>query len=234
MAEYFGESYFTGDGYISGLIPPWRLARLKAEIADGKLKHLEDLMHVSAKQWNAELSPLNYDQAWSLVQFFDSPQASRYHRAFAQFLKRISTGESAETACASEFPDPATLEIDWRRYWLGLDENPTRDGYARAAVSTLTGVLRRSYIAGQRFVDFADFARAIADGDLRSPAGNTFPPELARQALMLSRQVGGTWSIAASPGPLPHLLAHFPDGKAIDGSFSLEAGHIGPVSVQAN
>ena len=44
LAEYFGESIFTGDGFVTGVIPPWRLSRLKTEIADKKLMALNDMM----------------------------------------------------------------------------------------------------------------------------------------------------------------------------------------------
>ena len=35
LAEYFGEAIFTGDGFIAGIIPQWRLKRIRAELSAG-------------------------------------------------------------------------------------------------------------------------------------------------------------------------------------------------------
>jgi hypothetical protein len=40
LAEYFGEAVFTGDGFVTGLVPPDRLARLQKAIRDNKTRPL--------------------------------------------------------------------------------------------------------------------------------------------------------------------------------------------------
>src|SRR5262249_41625793 len=65
MAEYFGESIFTGDGYVTGIVPPSRGARIKKWIAEGNALSIQEMMKLRHETWNAQLSLVNYDQAWS-------------------------------------------------------------------------------------------------------------------------------------------------------------------------
>ena len=81
LAEYFGEALFTGDGFVSGVVPPWRLKRLKEEINSGKLKSCDDLMSLSHADWNANITIPNYDQAWSMVHFLAHGDNGKYQRA---------------------------------------------------------------------------------------------------------------------------------------------------------
>ena len=41
------KAVFTGDGYVCGVVPQWRLARIRAELKDQKFRSIESMMHVS-------------------------------------------------------------------------------------------------------------------------------------------------------------------------------------------
>src|SRR5439155_6138812 len=69
LAEYFGEAIFTGDSFVTGIIPPQRLARGKKEIQGGQFRSIKEMMLLAHADWNADLSMANYDQAWSMVHF---------------------------------------------------------------------------------------------------------------------------------------------------------------------
>src|SRR5439155_8711537 len=56
LAEYFGEAIFTGDGYVTGIIPSWRLQRLRTELASGAFAPLPQFIKLSDEQWNADPS----------------------------------------------------------------------------------------------------------------------------------------------------------------------------------
>src|SRR5690348_3398747 len=53
IAEYFGESIFTGDGFVSGIIPPRRLKRVQDAIRANQYKSMREMMLLSQSAWNS-------------------------------------------------------------------------------------------------------------------------------------------------------------------------------------
>src|SRR3954471_7786286 len=60
LAEYFGEAIFTGDGFVSGIIPQWRMKRLRDEIQQNKLMSIARMMSLSNAEWNGNIRIENY------------------------------------------------------------------------------------------------------------------------------------------------------------------------------
>jgi len=52
MAEYFGEAIWTGDGFITGLIPPARLRALQGHIRGDKILPFRDMLLMSYEEWS--------------------------------------------------------------------------------------------------------------------------------------------------------------------------------------
>src|SRR4051812_4081175 len=50
IAEYFGEALFTGDRYVSGIVPPWRLRRVQTEIKERQFLPIDDMMRMSIEE----------------------------------------------------------------------------------------------------------------------------------------------------------------------------------------
>ena len=92
LAEYFGEAIFTGDNFVSGVIPKWRLQRVRKQIQNKQFKSIQDMMLLGHRDWNAELDLANYDQAWSMAHFLAHGDDGRYQKAFGQLMVRISKG----------------------------------------------------------------------------------------------------------------------------------------------
>jgi len=86
LADYFGEALFTGDGFISGVVPDWRLKRVRDEITAGKFLPLERMMKLSGEEWNAHIVTVNYDHAWSLTHFLAHGDGGKYQKALASFM----------------------------------------------------------------------------------------------------------------------------------------------------
>jgi len=86
IAEYFGESIFTGDAFVTGIIPPFRLKRVQSEIQTNRFKSVKSMMLLSHQQWNSEMEIENYDQAWSMVHFLAQGENGRYQTAFVNFM----------------------------------------------------------------------------------------------------------------------------------------------------
>ncbi|MHC4295270.1 MAG: hypothetical protein ACYSTL_06765, partial [Planctomycetota bacterium] len=53
MAEYFGEGIWTGDNYVTGVIPPERLRRVKKMIESSQLRPFSDMIAMTHAEWNA-------------------------------------------------------------------------------------------------------------------------------------------------------------------------------------
>src|SRR5581483_10129912 len=154
IAEYFGEAVFTGDSFVSGVIPPWRLKRVKEEIRSGRFKPIGEMMQMPHDQWNDDLSIANYDQAWSMVQFLTHGDDGKYADAFSSFMVQLGRGRAWEQAWRQTFGDTAGFEQRWKQWWMNLPDDPTAARYAYATTSTLTGYVARAFSQRQTFPDF--------------------------------------------------------------------------------
>jgi hypothetical protein len=167
LAEYFGEAVYTGDSFVSGVIPGWRMMRLRDEMDKGKLMNVQDMTRLSHEQWNAQLSLANYDLAWSMVQFLAHGENGRYQRAFGRYMWLLSHNTPPNEAWAQTFGDSRGFQQNWEAYWRGLPDEPTSDLYAKAVTATLTSFLARSALQHQTFGSFDQFLAMAADGKLR-------------------------------------------------------------------
>lgn len=52
MAEYFGHGVWTGDGFVTGVVPPYRLKRVQAHIRDEKLLPFLSMLLMSHQEWS--------------------------------------------------------------------------------------------------------------------------------------------------------------------------------------
>src|SRR5690606_18973637 len=121
LAEYFGEGIFTGDGFVTGVIPPWRLKRLKAGMEAQRFIPVRTMMLITHEQWNQQLNLANYDQAWAMVHFLAHAEDGKYQQPFVQFMRGVSQGMDWRAAWMGTFGDPEGFEQKWRAYWLAMD-----------------------------------------------------------------------------------------------------------------
>jgi hypothetical protein len=184
LAEYFGESLFTGDGMVTGLIPAGRLQRLKKTIASPDFKGIRTMMEMSHEEWNAAFSARgadgpgsNYDTAWAMVHFMAHAENGKYQGAFSGFLVQIGSGKNWEKAWALNFGSDAGFEEKWKEYWLKMPDNPTADLYAKAAVSTFTSFVGRAAAQKQTFENFEQFMATEAK-DVKAAPADWLPPAL--------------------------------------------------------
>jgi hypothetical protein len=240
MAEYFGEAIFTGDGYISGVVPAGRLQRVRKtmELPAGKggFKSLAEMMALSHATWNQELSLNNYDEAWSMVQFLAHGDKGMYQEHFARYMGMVGSGQDPDAAWTQNFgDDTAAFDARWRAYWQSLPASPTSDLYAQATLATLTSYLARAFDQKQTFSDFNAFAEAAEGGTLKSAPDEWLPPSLLASTLRdlaVRKQNGEKFVLAPMPGSrLPTLSLTTAEGLHVLGKFTLEDGHVEKVSV---
>lgn len=232
LAEYFGEAIFTGDGFVSGHMPGWRVRRIKAAMQAGRFKTVEDMMLLSHQQWNAELNIANYDQAWAMVQFLAHAEDGRYQRAFAGFMVRIGRGVPWQNAWRETFGDAVGFEDRLREFWLALDNEPSADLYARATVLQLTSLLARATSQKQTFENFDAFIRAVEANEIQMHPEDWLPHSLNQSAIRGAARLakaGATLELASGK---PGIVLTQPDStEKLTGVFTLRGTRVAEVRI---
>lgn len=236
LAEYFGEAIFTGDGFVSGYLPAYRVKRIKQHLESGRFRHVEEMMQLSHQQWNAELDLANYDQAWAMVHFLAHADDGKYQRAFASFMAQVGRGRAWTDAWRNSFGDSRGFEERFRAWWLAQPEDPSTDVLARGTVASWTSLLARAASQKQDFEHFDALRAAAEGGALQAHRDDWLPDSLREQALRLARRIESQdmkLTLEPAPrGPLPTVVCTLPDGTRLVGSFTLKGPRVGTVEVK--
>ena len=177
LGEYFGEALFTGDGYVMGMVPAWRLARVKESMSGGRFAPLGGFSRLSQQDWNNDLNLTRYDQAWSIVQFLLHGNDGELRPRLVQYVRALAEGKLTDLFANAQ------LERQWKAYWTALPEKGTTDLEEEAAVATITSFFARATAQGQTFDSFDTFSRVAREGSLRCARADWVPPSLLRNAL---------------------------------------------------
>jgi hypothetical protein len=235
LAEYFGEGVFTGDGYVLGIVPPARAARIKQYIQGGQTISIKDMMKMKHEVWNGQMSPVNYDQAWSMIYFLAHGKNGRYQKALNEFLRLTSHGSSWEEAWATAFGrGVADFEKQWKEYWEQMPGNPTPELVARASLATLTSFYARAFSQKQYFETAEEFFAAAKSGKLKFHAQDWLPESLLQRELKRYERIGD-WELVKR-GAKKELSCTTHGGEKLFGQFQITtAGRVkqGGVSVVA-
>jgi Protein of unknown function (DUF1570) len=223
LAEYFGEAQFCGDSFVSGIVPQWRLERIRKSIRGDRFGPVASMMNLTSDQWNQNLTMSHYDQAWSMVHFLAHADNGRYRQAFVGFMQQLAKGQTPDAAWQASFGPADGFEQRWRDYWLNLPDNPTADLYDESSVLTLTSFFARAWDQKQTFSDFGAFADAAEAGTLKIDDAEWLPPSLLAHAIHEARgliKAGGDVTIKpAAKGKLPTIIWTMLDHTVIVGSF---------------
>jgi hypothetical protein len=230
LAEYFGESLFTGDGFVTGIVPPWRERRLKGEIDAGELKSFDRIMALTPQAWSDQMNIRNYDQAWSMVHFLVHGDDGKYQAGLSACIAGISHGENFNRAWNDSIGPADGFESRWKDWWMKQPESPTRPLYLRAAVATVTSYVARGFVAKQTFGDFGDFKSAVESDQLKSLPDDWLPPGLIRDTIRLYGDLPN-WEISAGANKQPVVALTLFDGTRATGTFSLLGQKVDRVDV---
>lgn len=233
LGEYFGEALFTGDGYTTGAVPAWRLARVRRSLSGDMFQPLAGFARISQEDWNRDMTLARYDQAWSLVQFLLHADAGKHRDRVVRYVKCLSGGRSHERAWSGAFGDWPEIDSAWKGYWQRMPEEGTPEVYTGANVATVTSFLARAVAAGQQVDSFGDFARMAGAGNLRCDPREWLPPYLLKQALDAAAKSGTTFTLEGG-GKATTLSARLPDGTEYVGRFTLIDGRAYSTEVTRN
>jgi len=240
LAEYFGEGIFTGDGFVTGIVPPQRLARVMKEIEENKYKPFPELMLLDLASWNREVAAgkdalVNYDQAWSMVHFLAHADNGKYQEAFSAFMFDVGRGRPWEEAWTRNFGSAVGFEEKWKDFWSAQPENPTANLYAQAVVATMTSFIGRAYTQKQGFDNFDELA-GTDPKSLKAADADWLPPGLFADQLGVAAQlkeIGYQFAITRDlpRSKLPQVACTMPDGSKLVGHFTMRGSLIGDVKV---
>lgn len=237
IAEYFGESIFTGDAFVTGVIPPGRLKRVQAEIHGNRFKSIKNMMLLSHQDWNSEMQIENYDQAWSMVHFLAHGENGRYQAALVNFMKLIGRGTPWPNAWLQTFGSAAEFEERWKNYWLNLPPNPTSDLYAQAATEIFTSFIARARAQKQTFDSFEEFLTDAKAGSVKTgdSIDEWLPPKLLQEAAAAADRAPVQWKIESVPATrTSQVVATLDDGLRMVGTYSIVRGLATNISVDVD
>ena len=233
LAEFFGESIFTGDGFVTGVVPPWRLKRFKEELASGELKTFDKIATTSGEAWANQMNIQNYDQAWSMVHFLVNADDQKYQPGLFACLREISHGRSGEQAMRDTLAKNMGIEERWKTWWTEQPQSPTSTLYGRAAVATMTSFIGRCYAQKQTFVDFEAFRAAAESKALKISADDWLPDSLIESAFRLYAGEPN-FELRVGSDKQPQLGLVMPDGTRMVGSFVLRNSKVEQVNVSVD
>lgn len=136
LAEYFGDAVLVEGGVRHGIVDADRLQRLRTARDAGATLPLAVLLGLDPERWRLNLTsgsprgPLQYDQAWSAVQFLIHGDP-RVEEAFSDYLVALSEGVPHEEAFPSAFgSDPRPMQAAYLRYLAALRPDPFGEALA--------------------------------------------------------------------------------------------------------
>ncbi len=232
MAEYFGEGIWTGDGYVTGIIPRWRLKLLKLMIDREAVMPFALMLQVTPAQWREDLNMRHYTQAWAMIHFLAHADGEKYRPALDRYLTEIIIRRRPWHVAFKRAFDgtPADFEERFAEWWKDRDAGATDHLRTKATVATLTSFLARAVVQGQSYETAEAFFEAARAGKLGQLKGQWLPPSLLARALGNAAKLE-EWSIEAGRG-LPKLVLELADGTRFVGTFKRSHTAVKDVSVR--
>jgi hypothetical protein len=234
LAEYFGESIFTGEGYVPGIIPDWRLRRIKMNFTANRFRPIEEMMNLAHRDWNDELSVVNYDQAWSMVHFLAHAENGKYQSAFIGFMRDVGNHQPADKSWENNFGSAEGFELKWKAYWQAMKPGSTTDAYARATLQTLAAALGRAQAKKLHYDSLEAMEKAITTGAIKFEDQQYLPTsvlEVALENLTQLRKSGHHFKITTTPGRQPIVIADLTNGTRWTAQYTLQNNKVAQVAV---
>jgi hypothetical protein len=233
LAEYFSHALFTGDGFVSGIMPQWRLLRVRKHLADREFVSMQEMLRFTPQQWNQRIELTNYDQAWAYVQFLAHNNGGADQRALVKYIRDVSRGQESLAAFGADVQDPQQAERRFAQWIQELPDNPTLGLYGQAAVATVTSFVARAAAQRQTIGCLEELTTLSQHRQLLCSEQDWLPPQLLEQVLAVAGDLG-EWTFTPAAGkaaPMVALKMH--DGTTIRGMFVLNRGRVGRVWVEA-
>lgn len=221
LAEYFGGGIWTGDNFVTGIVTPSRLKRIKGMLEGNRLLPFPQMIMMTQEVWNIQMKGDYYDQAWSMVHFLVHGDGGKYRPAFESFLVDISKGTQWMTAFIQRFGrDTDAFQKSYKDWWLAQQEAGSQELYITAVAQTMTSFLARARLGGQKFKTAEEFLVAADTGDLKVTPEAYLPPSLLKDAVASAKRLR-TWSLGDMTAASGKLILTLPNGPVLTGQYVL-------------
>ena len=233
MAEYFGHGIFTGDGFVCGVIPPWRLARVRAHLAANEFLTLGDMLRYTHEQWNERIESTNYDQAWAYIQFLAHGSGETDRPKLMKYIRDIGRRQDPVKAFRASLGELDEVQRRFTQWVADLPENPTLGLYGEASVATVTSFVARAAACQQVIRSIDELSSVAARRELRCADDDWLPVQMLQELLPFASQLG-SWNI--NPGSRkqpPAVVLRLRNGTVIRGMFTLNRGRVVDVRVES-
>lgn len=129
MAEFFGMAEVLDGDVVIGQVDATALRSIQEAIKAGKHLPLASMLNMSHEAWGANVrggdARLQYDQAWSMIQFLAYGDGGKYARNFNQYLQHLNAGVPSLRAFGLAFGATDQSMVDafeakWKAFVLGL------------------------------------------------------------------------------------------------------------------
>jgi hypothetical protein len=235
LAEYFGESVWTGSSMVSGMIPHGRMKRIQESIQENKFPPIQTMLDMTNAEWNARLKLEYYDMAWAMAHFLAHADGGKYQAAFTNYIRLLGRGKQQSDAFQEAFGPVGEFEELFEKYWLELPDNPTVDLYALTTTTTLTNYFARAVAQGQAIKDVDDLAAQIKAGTLKINPDDWLPPSLGERVVGDHEALTGLdykfEIIQLGKTPATQVIrCTTPEGKTITGKFVLRGKRAGKIT----
>lgn len=225
LAEYFGEGVYTGDNFVTGNLPGYRINRLRDAIRARKVIPFSRLIGMSHEQWNKDLDPLNYDIAWSLVHFLAHGDNGAYQADLLRYIQATAKNNDPVGTFRETIDTPEAVQAAWAEYWLNLTPAEVNRPWASLTAQTLTSFLARATIARQHIASLDELAELARTNRLAQPANDRLPIELLNDSLKLAEQVG-QWQFDQTSRAHVNVTLSLSDDSQILSRFILRQGRV--------
>ncbi len=236
IADYFGEALFTGDGFVTGIIPQFRLVRVRDAIRTQRFRPMGEMLRMTYKEWNADVTTTNYDQGWSMFHFLAHGDDGCYQSAFAGYMMDLGRGVAPADAWSKRFgDDEKAFQRQYEQWWLSLPDNPTIAKYQEALTATFASFLARAAAEKQTFSTFEQFTSTARAGLLRAPKEDPLPATLLANALddadEFTKTNGMRWAIDVAHNRSPQIVCIGADGsRRMFATFKVRDSHVESVT----
>lgn len=230
LADYFGESLYTGEGFVSGIAPPWRIARVQKRMREGEFRSVIGMMNFSHAAWNANISGVNYDQAWSMVYFLAHGAHGKFQKAFEQFILLCGRGQPVKQAWDATFGDPTGFEAQWRDYWMSMPLDASDPLYLQVSATIYTQLLGKMLASGATMPTTIEALVDWATQDAAKNEDDYLVPSLLSEAQTPASK-GIEWTFEQA-GTLGKLVGSLKDGVIATGTVSVRGNRVVRTTVE--
>ena len=129
MAEFFGMAEVLDGDVVIGQVDATALGSIQKAINEGRHLPLATMLNMSNEAWGANVrggdARLQYDQAWSMIQFLAYGDGGTYQRNFNLYLQHLNAGVPSLEAFGRAFGATGQQMVDafeakWREFVQGL------------------------------------------------------------------------------------------------------------------